>query len=146
MDNKEKRIQELHQSYCSLSGQKVPLTITRMMAWEEFIVAMREYEATPMEAVRIVITHLQKEVKAGRKQFLCLLFRWTIEQTDDFGELLAGLLALRRKPYVSPGRAAALRASGRSTEVATGQSVSAGQVLEREKMAEMLKQWRMENA
>lgn len=146
MDYSDKRIQELHDLYRTLSGQSVPCTFERRGYWQKFLYAIKDYDCDPAEALRVVITHLQKEVRSGRRNFTCLLFRWTIGQPDDFGELLAGLLALRRKPYVSPGKAAALRASGRSVEATTGEPQSAAQVLEREKMAEMLKQWRMENA
>lgn len=143
------RIQNLHRSFCALSGQNIPLVGTgkdRTFVWEQFIYAISKYDCTPEKALKIVIPHLQMEIAKKNRPFTCLLFRWTIECPDDFGELLAALLAQRRATRHPDAKAEALKATGRSTEPPTPDAKPVGEIMaQNEKMAAMLGQWRKEN-
>jgi hypothetical protein len=96
------------------------------------------------EDLELVVPWLKREYK-DKPQILrnMLAFRHLIRMRDYFGEYLAAAKAEARKPKPTE-RDRILRAVGRTCE-ACYPAQSAAQILEHEKMAKMLKEWREQN-
>lgn len=81
-------IQELHQTYCRLSGMNVALRFNRESSWVYFTQA-----GFTKEDLEAVLQRLLKLVKLGDRRPECLKFSNVVEGLDRFEEELAMIKA-----------------------------------------------------
>ncbi len=103
----QSQIQEIHATYCALTGLQVPLSMQRIYAWEMWCT---EFKPPDLE---IVVRHLKQKVRERPKLLRCFKFEWFIGNRENFAEDLAEARALMRAPKVNGERASVLRATGR---------------------------------
>jgi len=88
-------IHHAHQIYCSLTGQKLSLRFDRERLWFELLRA-----GHTLEELRHFITHLQREIRAGRRNVGALKLS-NLLQPDRFEEDLA-ISRVTLRPKLSP--------------------------------------------
>lgn len=101
-------IDGFHRLYVQLTGFQIRLDAAREHEW--FYWVKRGFTA---DDLRVLVAHLKREIKEGRRMPGCLKFRNLIVNLDYFEEDLAEARALARRPRVDAGRAEVLRRSGR---------------------------------
>lgn len=90
-------IPEAHRIYCSLTGQQLSLRYDRERLWFELLRA-----GHGLEDIRHLITYLQREIRAGRRNVGALKLS-NLLQPDRFEEDLAiSRVALRAPPSSAP--------------------------------------------
>lgn len=124
-----------HRLYCVLTGREMPLTMPMIYQWQAW--KAHGWSETDL---RLVVSHIKALIQAKRRFPESLRFYNVIGNCDMFQEHLSEARALSRRPPPTP-RQAVLRATGRQ-EQDKDRVVSAGQALERLKLAQSLKQWR----
>lgn len=95
MTNPTEPIQQLHQLYCHLTGQPLPLRMDRLRLWHDLL----QLGYGPSE-VRQVIRYLQREIRAGRR-YIGALKLSNLLQPDRFEEDLH-LSGVRLTPGAPP--------------------------------------------
>lgn len=87
----ESKIQELHSTYCTISGMDVALRFNRESSWVEFTRA--GFTRADLEAV---LKRLIRLIKQGDRRPECLKFSNVVEGLDRFEEELAMIRAEER--------------------------------------------------
>jgi len=128
-------IKHLHDDYCRLSGLTVPLTMQRIMAWEQWGV-----HNFTKEDLRLVIKALQAKIFQHRKTITCLKFSTLIQNTEWFSEDLAEAKALNRVRRPDPERQKVLAATCRVVDKPNeNPTMTAAQIMEQHSaMAKLL--------
>lgn len=98
----EPKIQELHDTYCSLIGEKLSLGLgeySRESFWQHYLKA-----GFNVADLRLVMRHLKREIHGERRNKGCLRFSNLIQQLDRFEEELVSARAeeRNRKPAPTP--------------------------------------------
>ena len=91
----DSQIQELHQTYCRLTGQNLSLRFDRERLWYEFLRA----EFTERDLIQVV-GYLQKEIRQTRRNVGALKLS-NLLQLDRFEEDLH-ISRVRLRPAVTP--------------------------------------------
>jgi hypothetical protein len=91
-------IQEAHRLYCQLSGQTLRLAFDRERMWYELLRL-----GYSLEDLRVVITYLQREIRAQRRHVGALKLS-NLLQPDRFEEDLQISRVRLRPPPVAPAR------------------------------------------
>jgi len=91
----DSQIQELHQTYCRLTGQNLSLRFDRERLWYEFLRA----EFTERDLIQVV-GYLQKEIRQTRRNVGALKLS-NLLQLDRFEEDL-NISRVRLRPAVTP--------------------------------------------
>lgn len=124
----------LHRAYQNATGRQVELTMPDHFRWHEF------HSRGWTEAdLRLVVAFIQRRIRDKRRYPESLRLHNLIDPAR-FADDLLDAKAEQRQPRPTP-RQAVLRAVGRQ-EPEPDRCVSAGQALERTKLAERLRQWR----
>lgn len=106
-------VERLHKLFVSLTGRDIPLDIQGVRAHQWFDWAA---EGFTDDDLRLVVAHVRKGIRDGRRNEGALKFVNLIGEPLRFGEDLAEAKALARVPKVDKGRESVLRATGRSTQ------------------------------
>lgn len=126
-------IQQLHETYCELTGLEIVCSLNRHYFWEAFATRFTVDDLT------LVCRNLKRQVKDGRRRLGCMSFTRLIADLETFEEHLAEFRALQRRVKVNPNRAEVLRATGRSAEPNLPEARTAGNVI-RKDLSEKFKQ------
>lgn len=132
--------EQLNATYIRESGMESKPFLSKEFAWGNWL----RHGFTEAELVQ-TLQYLRREVKAERRKPACLSFRTLIEQPENFEhELsLAKEELLRRKP--TPDARERILASVGMSKPQPERVQPVNQILERTKLAEMLKQWKETN-
>jgi hypothetical protein len=122
--NQQERVKSLHDLYQTLSGLEITLTMQGIYTWEAWLA-----KGFCEDDLRLVIEHLRRKVKDGKRMISTLRFSKLIGYTDYFAEDLAEARALARKPVVDSGKAQALASTGRTCDTPQAKVRTAGEVL-----------------
>lgn len=90
----------------------------------------------------LVIRYMRYRIRMGKREKESLLLRNLISNPDEFSENLSMAKSWSRAPKGHTDKSSVLKATGRAEQVLAPTAVSAKAVLERPKLAEMLRQWR----
>lgn len=101
-------VRSFHEVYCAVTGLKVPLTMDRIFAWNNF----RGHGYT-QDDVKAVVALLRRKIQLKQRWSSALNFRNLIQNLSVFEEDLAEARACARTPQVDRGKAEVLRATGR---------------------------------
>lgn len=140
MNDETPIVQALHACYMQRSGLEIPLTMGRIMAWNQW----RSHGFTEGD-LEAVIALTKRRIAEKRKWEGSLHFSKLIENISHFEEMLAEARAWRRAPVVDKARAQVLQATGRPAPVVEVKTVAAGDVLATAEAFAKFKQWRVEN-
>lgn len=113
------QVKKLHAAYVMLSGQRITLNAQREREWWDWLQFRKEDPFTE-ESLRVVIAHIRRGIRDGKRNVGALKFRNLIGCPDFFEEDLEEALSHQRKATVPPARAAALHASGRPADSQPG--------------------------
>lgn len=128
-------IQQIHRVYCQATGFNLALDIAREQDWLLWL--KRGFTA---DDLRLMVSHLRREIQAGRRNEGCLKFRNLIVNVDFFEEDLAELRARQRpRPAMDPAKASVLRATGRHDVEPTKDARSAADILAGEEAFKIFK-------
>jgi len=121
-----KRIEDLHQIYCQVTGLIIPLDMQRETIWFEW---QRRGHGAP--ELREVVAHLRRGIREQKRNPGALKFRNLIGMPDYFEEDLAEARAARRAFQARPqGQlAGVLKATGRDAQP-KGEAKSIGEIVE----------------
>lgn len=126
----------IHKQYCCLTGLQVPYTMTQHFMWESFLAA-----GFTEPDLAVVVRHLKKKIREGKRPKESLLPRNIIQRIDFFGEDLA-IAKAEAKPRETP-RQEILRAVHRTEPLK--EPVKAGDVMAAGKAFDAFKAWRDAN-
>lgn len=124
----------IHAAYCQCSGRAVVMSMQDHGRWNLW----KAHGWTEAD-LRLVVRFIQRRIKAGRRYDESLRLHNLLEP-GRFADDLLDSKAEQRQPRPTP-RQAVLKAVGRQ-EPESDRCVSAGQALERTKLAERLRRWR----
>lgn len=131
--------ERLNDCYIRESGMESKPYLSKEFAWANW----SRCGFTEAELIQ-TLRYLCREVKAGRRQPACKSFRTLIEQPANFEhELSLSKEEMLRNKSDSP-KARVLR-EARHNVPQPDKCASAAQIIERAKLAEMLKQWKETN-
>lgn len=131
-------IKALHAAYCRETGQQIELTMPRWFSLEAF----RAKGWTEAD-LKLVVAHLQRKIRLGRKWPSALLFRNLIERLDYFEEELSEARAMARAPKIDKGKSDVLRATDRPHEPPTSECKTCEDIMQQHRqMAALLKEFR----
>ncbi len=133
-------IRALHLTYMKRSGLEIPLTMGRIMAWNQW----RSHGFTEGD-LEAVIALTKRRIAEKRKWEGSLHFSKLIENISHFEEMLAEARVWRRRPVVDQGKAQVLRATHREVTPPTASVQTSGDVLATAEAFAKFKQWRIEN-
>lgn len=105
----------LHLAYVRLTGRDLTLDYMRAQAWHVWQ-RYRSHEPFTMADLTLVVRYLQAQIKKGERRSGCLKFQNLIQSPDFFEEELADARQWARKPAPEPGKAQALRSTGRPAD------------------------------
>lgn len=132
--------EKIHAQYKALTGLDVPYTMQTHFMWESWLAS-----GFTEPDLACVIRYLKSKIKDGKRPKESLLPRNLIQRTDFFGEDLAIARAEARNTHTPTPRERILAQSGRSSDEPKDAAQRVRSILERTKLAEMLKQWKAEN-
>jgi hypothetical protein len=122
--NAEEQISGLHAIYCAMTGFNLVLHTGRVHEWHYWI--KRGWTKADLQCV---IAHIWRGIKKGERNMGALKFSNLIGDLDRFEEDLAMARALVRKPVSDSARASVLRATSRSSEPPSKDSVPMATVI-----------------
>lgn len=140
MNEDQKLISHLHSVYGDLTGIKMPLRFEFIFMWERWV-----FEGFTEDDLRVCVAYIKRRIKEGKRQRESLMMRNLIANVSNFeednGMARAELRVFSNRP--NQQKESVLKATGRKTE-SIKPTESANQILEHDKMAELLKQWKQE--
>jgi hypothetical protein len=104
------QIQQLHQTYCQLTGQNLSLRFDRERFWYEFL-----HAGFTVADLRQVVAYLQKEIRQTRRNVGALKLS-NLLQLDRFEEDL-NISQVRLRPTAAPPKPAAAPTASPSQQV-----------------------------
>lgn len=133
----------MHDAYSKLVANEriaLPYSMSLHFRWEMWMA-----KGFTTEDLALVINYLRARIRAGKRELECLDLRNLLSSVDDFSCTLSMARAKARQPRVEPDRESVLRSASRPEKAPVGMARSAKEVLERPKLATMLKEWREKN-
>jgi hypothetical protein len=133
-----KAIQELHDTWQRITGQRLLLDCMRERAWFDWL-----QRGLTVGDLRMLLDNMQARIRAGKLSPTSLKFRYIVGNVDQSEEDVAELKARRRIAAAKPmdrGRAEVMTATGRAEEAKPDDAMSAAELVEK------LRLWRKENA
>lgn len=132
----------LHATYQRLVDRPVELDYLKRQMWGVWVVYCKHDPFTEND-LELVVKYLKSKISKGERKPACVYFRNLIESPDWFQEARTDARAAGRLPKVNIGKQSVLRATGRLSQAQEQPTaVSAKAVLERPKLAAMLKEWK----
>lgn len=107
------QVQAIHKLFVDLTGRDIPLDLAgcRARQWYDW------FQAGFTEAdLRLVVAYVKQGIRDGRRNVAALKFVNLIGEPLRFGEDLAEIKAMARKPKMHQSRESVLRATGRPTQ------------------------------
>lgn len=132
--------QVLHEAYCKATKLDIKFTSYHMYVWERFI-----FDGHTQEELELVCKWLWYLVNKGDRTMRTFSFQSLIRDEPRFLDDLAQARGWSRAPKGHTDKASVLKASGRAEQVLAPTAMSAKAVLERPKLAAMLKDWSSKN-
>lgn len=120
----DQQIEQLHGTYCQLTGVKMPFNMSCWFRWEQFV-KVGHYNLRDLE---VVIAYLHKKIRKGDRRQESFRFVHLVD-LERFAEDLSFATAEARKPVIAPGHAEVLRATGRPVEQPARPARSINQVM-----------------
>lgn len=130
-------IEQLHKIYCEETRLEVSCTLHRHMTWDYW-----QRRGFTEKDLRDVCRYIRKQVDKGRHSIGCLSFHLLIADLEYFEEKLAEVRSFERKPRFTPGKADALKATGRPAEPAQRPARKVVDVANGLKIAEQLRNFK----
>lgn len=131
----------LHATYQRLVGRPVELDYLKRQMWSVWKNYCKHDPFTEQDLV-LVIKYLKFKINKGDYKLSRLLFRNLIESPDYFQESRTDARGWHRAPKGHTDKSSVLKSSGRPPQAVLNTAVKVNTVLERPKLAEMLRQWR----
>lgn len=122
-------INALHQAFCEATGRALPLN----PAFERWWFDALRYDITPAMVRTVMASRMSREYSSPTLRFHCLSLKCLIgddQRLAQFVDEAAQLAALRRKKLFAPGKAQALRATGRADEPEPARARHVGEIFE----------------
>lgn len=134
-------IHEYFNEQVRIEGLEIPYTMSNHFAWETWL-----FNKFTKDDLALVIRYMRYRIRMGKREKESLLLRNLISNPDEFSENLSMARSWSRAPKGHTDKSGVLKASGRPRAAQEQPAaVSAKTVLERPKLAEMLKQWSADN-
>lgn len=137
--NETSAYEKLHAVFCSGTGREIKFTMQKYFQWEHW--AANGWTAADL---KMVIDFIKRKIKAGERRAESLRFDNLLEPAR-FEEDLVDARGWNRKPKIDQARKRTLESTGRRGEPPQPAPETAGQVLERTKLAQQLKEWKEKN-
>jgi hypothetical protein len=135
------QIPEMHAEYQRVTRLNAPYRINYEYPWSLWL-----SEGWGKKELGLVVAHIRKRMKQGRRFAESLTFKNLICDRDKFAEDLSIATAENRAPRIDHERKFVLEATGRSAEPEPAKTMTPAQVMEQsKKLAAMLKEWREKN-
>lgn len=123
------QINELHAAFCEASGRTINLIPPIERWWQEAL----KYEITPAMVRMVMHARIKRNYSSAELRFHCLSLKLLIgdeERLAQFVDEAAQLEAMKRKRVFVPGKAEALKATGRAGEPEPAKARSINEVFE----------------
>lgn len=127
----------MHDTYCRCTGLSLKYTTYHHYVLERFMV-----EGHTQSELELVCKYLWGLVKKGQRTRETFNFQSLIRDEARFLDDLSQATAQARTATSQPDRESVLRSASRPEKAPVGRAQSLGEVLERPKLATMLKEWR----